>query len=76
MWAQDASTPTVGSCNGGAKTWSDAIDYVTCLNNNNYLGYNDWVLPNVNQIESLIHNGASNSSVWLQRMLANKNIIN
>ncbi|MCI4627231.1 MAG: DUF1566 domain-containing protein, partial [Candidatus Magnetoovum sp. WYHC-5] len=59
IWAKDASTPTVGSCTGGAKTWSDAIDYVTCLNNNNYLGYTDWVLPNVNQIESLIYSESS-----------------
>ncbi len=66
IWAKDASTPTVSGCIGETMNWADAIDYVTCLNNNNYLGYNDWVLPNVNQIESLIHNGASNSSVWLQ----------
>ena len=55
IWAKDASTPTVVSCGGGAKTWQGALDYVACLNSTVYLGYNDWILPNINELKSLIH---------------------
>ncbi|MCI4625553.1 MAG: DUF1566 domain-containing protein [Candidatus Magnetoovum sp. WYHC-5] len=65
MWAKDASTPTVSSCTGGAKMWANAINYVTCLNGINYLGYNDWRLPNRNQLESLINAKSSRPSSWL-----------
>ncbi|MCI4625327.1 MAG: DUF1566 domain-containing protein [Candidatus Magnetoovum sp. WYHC-5] len=65
MWAKDASTPTVSSCTGGAKIWSNAINYVTCLNGINYLGYNDWRLPNRNQLESLVNAESSSPSSWL-----------
>jgi hypothetical protein len=65
MWARDAGTPTVEACTGGAKTWQDALDYVSCLNSNNYLGYSDWRLPNINERESLINSGESKTSDWL-----------
>ena len=35
------------------KTWQGALDYVVCLNTNQYLGYNDWRLPNMIEIFSL-----------------------
>ncbi len=54
MWAKDASTPTVSSCSGGYKTWSNALSYISCLNSISYLGYNDWKLPNINELESLV----------------------
>lgn len=57
MWTGDAGTPTVtGSptCSGGRRIWQEALDYVTCLNTNDYLGYNDWRLPNRKELESLI----------------------
>ena len=65
MWAKDAGAPTVGSCAGGPMMWTAALDYVACLNNNSYLGYSDWRLPNVNELESLINAGESNLSAWL-----------
>ena len=66
VWAANAGTPTIGSCLGGAKTWQGALDYVTCLNTKHYLGHNDWRLPNLNELESLIHAGQSDSSAWLR----------
>lgn len=36
------------------KNWQQALDYVKTLNNRNYLGQNDWRLPNVNELESLV----------------------
>ncbi|MBF0539421.1 MAG: DUF1566 domain-containing protein, partial [Nitrospirae bacterium] len=64
VWTKDAGTPTVGSCTGGAKTWQGALDYVACLNAANYLGHNDWRLPNINELESLVNAGQANPA-WL-----------
>jgi len=79
IWTKDANTPgPAAACEAGlAKTWQGALDHVKCLNSNNYLGYNDWRLPNVNELESLInyevnYAGDSDSvlsvSEWLELM--------
>lgn len=58
MWAGNAGTPTVGGCTGGPMTWQQALNYVACLNSDTVSGgYNDWRLPNVNELESLVHAG-------------------
>lgn len=54
IWAQNASTPTSTTCVGGPKNWQGALDYVACLNSTNYLGHNDWLLPNINELKSLL----------------------
>jgi hypothetical protein len=68
MWAKDAGTPSVETCEGGAgaKTWENGLDYVECLNLHNYLGHSDWRLPNIIEIESLINAGTANSAEWLE----------
>ena len=54
MWACDASTPSYDSlCEGGEKNWKEALDYVRCLNQENYLGFRDWRLPNRHELHSL-----------------------
>lgn len=45
MWARNANLP------GGTRTWNDAIDYCANLT---YGGYDDWRLPNMKELESLI----------------------
>ncbi len=65
IWGPDGGTPTVGACAGGAKKWQGSLNYVACLNTNNYLGHNDWRLPNINEMKSLIHAGQTSSNTWL-----------
>ncbi len=66
IWSPDGSTPTDGGlCTGGATTWQGALNYVACLNTNNYLGHSDWRLPNVNELESIVNDGQSNVATWL-----------
>jgi Protein of unknown function (DUF1566). len=66
MWTQDGNAPGPAGCTPGvAKNTPDALAYVACLNTNNYLEHSDWRLPNVNELESLVHYGESNPSAWL-----------
>jgi hypothetical protein len=64
MWPKDGKTPGSSTCpmNG---TWQSAIDYMVCLNTSAFLGYNDWRLPNVNEMASLLNAGQADSSAWL-----------
>jgi len=39
----------------GKVSWEMALEYITQLNNENYLGYSDWRLPNRNELLSLAH---------------------
>ena len=64
-WMKDGSTPVVGSCVGGGKTWQQALDYVACLNTANYLGHNDWRLANRNELNSLFNSRTVPNSSWL-----------
>lgn len=66
MWAKDAGTPTVETCVGGGKTWEEGLIYIECLNSHNYLGHSDWRLPNINEMESLVNSGTTNSATWLE----------
>jgi len=66
MWTQDTNAPGPAGCNPGVKKhWQEALDYVACLNTNDYLGHNDWRLPNRKELRSLVHYGQSNSATWL-----------
>ena len=38
----------------GAVTWQHALDYVVKLNNENYLGHNDWRLPTIKELSTLV----------------------
>jgi hypothetical protein len=57
--------PSFGSSSDGRVMWPNAIDYVNRLNNEAYLGYSDWRLPNRNELVSLINYAESNPTVWL-----------
>ncbi len=66
MWTKDGNAPGPAACSPATKkTWQDALNYVACLNTNSYLGYTDWRLPNVNELGSMVHDGESDTSTWL-----------
>jgi hypothetical protein len=60
MWAKNANLTNEG------KTWPDSLDYVASLNSGSGLcGYKGWRLPNVIELESLVHADQSNPATWL-----------
>jgi len=65
VWANDAGTPTSGTCTGGIKSWQAALDYIACLNSTGYLGRTDWRLPNINELESILNISLIDSRTWL-----------
>jgi len=66
IWSKDANAPGPSACNPGvAKNWQTAFEYARCLNQNNYLGYNDWRVPNFNEIVSLSHRGEPDPVAFL-----------
>ncbi len=54
MWTQDD--------NGEAVLWQNALAWVQHKNDENYLGYNDWRLPNVKELQSIVNYDRSPSS--------------
>ncbi|KJR41734.1 protein of unknown function DUF1566 [Candidatus Magnetoovum chiemensis] len=54
LWTKDASTPKIGKCSGGVRTWNSSRNYIKSLNGMNYLGHNDWRLPEIDELTSLI----------------------
>lgn len=66
MWTKDARNPGPLECPiDTSKNWKDALAHVSCLNQNKYLGYNDWRMPNINELASLVNTDNADSTVWL-----------
>ena len=66
MWTKNGNAPGPAGCSPGvAKTWQQGLDYAKCLNTNNYLGHNDWRLPNRKELRSLANYGQADTSAWL-----------
>ncbi|MBI5376565.1 MAG: DUF1566 domain-containing protein [Candidatus Schekmanbacteria bacterium] len=59
IWAKNADIPN------DDKTWQEALSYIASLNGSNYLGFNDWRLPNVNELRSLVNVGEVDTYTWL-----------
>jgi hypothetical protein len=54
-----------GTAGDGQVTWQHALDYIKKLNQENYLDHNDWRLPNISELASLINAGQSDNAAWL-----------
>ena len=64
IWTADPNTPGPSACGPGVvKISYDSYLFVQCLNNNNYLGYNDWRVPNRKELQSLIDHSQSNPAL-------------
>jgi hypothetical protein len=49
-WVKEHTDPVTGD-----KYYTyPVLDYISCLNTNNFLGYNDWRLPNREEVRSLV----------------------
>ena len=68
IWTKDANSPGPAVCSPATtKNWQEALDYIKCLNTNNYLGFNDWRLANINELDSLVYVDATHG--WLDAQL-------
>jgi hypothetical protein len=61
MWTKDANLMVTRNPEfdtnqwvDGCVNWQHALNYIALLNSQNYLGYNDWRMPNRNEMTSLI----------------------
>jgi hypothetical protein len=77
IWPKDANViksrdpvfDADGTGEDGNVSWQHALDYVKKLNEEKYLGYNDWRLPNLNELASLLNEGQQSGSAWLNAQL-------
>ncbi|MBN1473112.1 MAG: DUF1566 domain-containing protein [Syntrophaceae bacterium] len=59
IWAKDGNL-------GGTRNWQESLDYVAAMNSGGGLcGHTDWRLPNINELESLKHDGELTTGSWL-----------
>lgn len=78
----DAVDATAVCSLDGKMSWDDAVAWIARLNSSNYLGYNDWRLPNTLIPDSSCSGGASDYCLggefeqWFHLELGNPNALN
>lgn len=64
MWEVQAPGPDGGALEGRKYSWQDARDvHVSRLNDQRHGGFNDWRLPNLDELRSIVDYGRSNPAV-------------
>jgi Cys-rich repeat protein len=65
-WVQDANliaSRNPSFDNDGFVTWQQALDYITLLNTDEYLDHDDWRLPTIEELSTLVDAGRGNPSI-------------
>jgi photosystem II stability/assembly factor-like uncharacterized protein len=55
----------------GSVNWTTALDYIAELNQENYLGYNDWRLPNIMELMSMLDLGVPDTALSVNHPFTN-----
>ena len=62
MWTQDASLFSGATYADGKMNWDNAL---TNTNDLNLCNYEDWRLPNINELKSIVNLGVADQATWL-----------
>ena len=67
MWIKDLNTVVIKNASAGKPTgWQNALDSIKQANSaDGYCGYNDWRLPNINELNSKFNYSQIKMSDWL-----------
>jgi len=63
MAARDPDFDQDYDAGDGSVNWTTALDYIAKLNAENYLGHNDWRLPNIMELTSLLDLGRPDTAL-------------
>lgn len=59
MAIRDPSFDNDGTAGDGMANWQHSLDYVAKLNAENYLNHNDWRLPTIQELSTLVDSNVS-----------------
>jgi len=66
LWANNAACGSYSSMYLFSDWYQAYSGYINCLNTTSYNGFNDWRLPNINELQSLVNWGQNDPGAWLR----------